>query len=148
MKMSCVPDHAIQKYVFNNPECDAEIIKHIEACEECKMSVENYLLLSKAIKEQPAPVLEFDPIELVFEQLTPAAKKEPIYSKIIYTFLVLSAVIVSMSVYVFKGSFSHFFSNTTLFPTYFILSIAILIMFILCYDLLRSFNKKAAILNY
>lgn len=148
MKTIHVSDHTIQKFAFDPSECEAEIIKHMHSCGECKMKAESYLSLSNAIEEQPAPVLEFDLTTLVLDQLPASLKKESAYNYFIYFLIAVSIGVVAAALYFFKESFIDLFSSTSEIPSHFMLSIAMLISTVLIIDNVRSFNKKMNMLHY
>ncbi len=150
MKTTHVNDHDIQKFTFDLSECEAEIIKHIHSCSECKKRAESYLSLSITIKDQPEPVLEFNLTELVLDKIPLSSKKESDYTYFIYFLIIVSVGVVVSSLYYFKGIFIDLFNNTntTAISTSFMVSVALLIIVALSLDLVRSFNKKINMLNY
>ena len=148
MKTIHVSDHSIQKFAFDLSECEAEIVNHIHSCGECKKRVEGYLSLSNTIKEQTTPVLDFNLTELILDQLPLSSKKESAYNYFIYFLILISIGVVAAALYFFKDTLVNLFSNTSAIPISFIISVAMLIVFALSIDLVRSFNKKVDMLNY
>lgn len=148
MKTIHVNDYDIQKFTFDLSECETKIIKHIHSCEECKMRVESYLLLSNTIKDETEPILDFNLTELVFDQLLLSSKQQSIYNYFIYILIMVSIGVIASVLYFFKETLIDLFSNTTAITISFIISVVILIAFALSLDLVRSFNKKINILNY
>ena len=148
MKTIHVSDFTIQQFTFDPSECEAEILKHIHSCGTCKKRAESYLSLSNTIKEQPAPVLEFDLTTLVLDQLPTSLKKESAYNYFIYFLIAVSFGVVAVALYFFNESFIDLFSNTSAIPSYFMISVAMLILTALIIDNVKSFNKKINMLHY
>ena len=148
MEMKHVTDHDIQQFVFDVSECNTEIIVHISSCSTCKMKAESYQSLSAIIKNQPDPIFEFNLSEQVLEQLEMNPEKEATHSYFIYGLIALSAGIIISSLYYFSGIFSNLLSSSTATPTYFFISIILLISLVLGIDMVRSFNRKIKMLNY
>lgn len=148
MKMEHVNDRDIQQFAFDLSECKAEIVAHISVCKVCKMRVESYQALSNTIKNQPDPIVDFNLSEQVLEQLEIAPKKESTYSSFIYFLIILSIGITVLPLYYFNDIFINLLDSSAITPTYFLISIVVLISFALGLDMVRSFNKKISMLNY
>ncbi|WP_106792655.1 hypothetical protein [Aquimarina sp. Aq78] len=147
MKMQHLYDKDIQKYTFDKSNCSSDNIEHINSCEVCKKVSESYLLLSRELKSQPEPELEFNLTELVLDRLA-FSKKEPIYNYMLCLIIIMSLGAAFFTIYIFRDVFSNVFSTNITISNYFILSIAILISLFLGLDMYRSYYKKINMLKY
>ncbi|WP_109852020.1 hypothetical protein [Aquimarina sp. AU58] len=147
MKTQHPCDKDIQEYIFDTSNCSSDIIEHINSCEVCKKVSESYLLLSKELKSQPEPVLEFDLSELILDQLT-FSKKESIYNYMLSFIIIMSIGITFFTIYIFRDVFSNMFSANITISNYFIVSITTIISLFLGFDMYRSYYKKINMLKY
>ncbi len=135
-------DFEIQKFTFDQSECEPEIIDHIQVCLACKKRVEAYFSLSSAIKNQPEPILEYNLSDLVLDQIPSTSKPEKSYNYIIYSLLTASIGLIISTLFLFSETLFDLFNNALNIQYSFIISITLFISFLLGFDLFRSFNKK------
>lgn len=69
-------DEVLQQFVLDPGGCTLEAISHIGNCPVCQDAEAAYRLLAEALKEQPAPVFDFDLAAAVIARLeTPTVRK-------------------------------------------------------------------------
>jgi anti-sigma factor RsiW len=69
-------DEVLQEYVEGHPVCTQVEIDHIAGCPDCQETVAAYRMLAGALKEQPAPVFDFDLAAAVIGQLEASQRME------------------------------------------------------------------------
>ena len=84
MKTIHPTDTEIQEYSLNaNP--GSPIAAHIGHCRQCAVMVQQYQQLFEGIKQQPAPVFDFDLNQLVMQQLPVAQTIKSTDKYFVYT---------------------------------------------------------------
>lgn len=146
MKNIHVSDFDIQQFLFDPLDCEAQIIKHINSCEECKKRVDTYVLLSSSIKNQTEPELEYNLAQLVLDEI-PSNKEIAHSDTYLNTIIILTTSFVLLILVLFRETFVFLIYNTIAQQSYFVISIAFFISFILVYDIFKTFNTKLEILN-
>jgi anti-sigma factor RsiW len=88
-------DEAMQEYVEGRSGCTPVEIDHIAGCPDCQETIAAYRMLAGALKEQPAPVFDFDLAAAVIARLEP---KPPVRIRqkgsVLTAILIASAIIV------------------------------------------------------
>ena len=64
-------DDVLQEYVEGRSGCTPVEIEHIAGCPDCQETITAYRMLAGALKEQPAPVFDFDLAAAVIARLEP-----------------------------------------------------------------------------
>ena len=62
-------EDVLQLYALEPERCPQEVIEHLAECEECRVAAEGWMLLGKALKDQPAPEFSFDVAAAVMGRL-------------------------------------------------------------------------------
>jgi len=147
MKNIHANDSEIQKFLFDNRECESQIIKHIYSCEECKKRAKIYKLLSNSLTDQPEPKLEYDLSKLVLDQIT-LSKEIVSNSNYLRNFIILTTIgLILLAALLFRETLTYLVNDNLLHLNYFIISTVVFISFILGYDIFRSYNNKINMLN-
>jgi len=95
-------DAVIQQYVLDKTGCEPGIAAHIEACAGCRAAANAYRMLVTEIKQQPAPVFDFDLSALVIPQLVAAKPRFSWSVFILYVLAAGSAGAIGIIVYLFR----------------------------------------------
>ena len=147
MKPVHLSESDIQRFVFDISNCEPYIIEHISTCNVCKRKTKDYLIISKAIKNQPRPTFDFDMEALVLEKINTLVRpKEHHY--MVYFLIAVGIGVAIISLYVFMGNLVKLFVFDNPNIVFFILGIAILISILVSFDMLKSFNKKLKMMDY
>lgn len=141
MKTRHITDKKIQLYTFDLDNCENIVIEHIDSCEICKNVSDSYLLLSKTLKEQPKPQLDFNLTELVLDKLPPKEHKPLRDFTIISALIILGFGVIAIVLYSFKNRYINFVEIKNL-TTYLIISVGVFIALLSSLDMIKSFNKK------
>ncbi len=147
MKDIHVNDLDIQRYTFDQQECEPQIIKHIQSCEECNERVELYLSLSSTIKNQPEPTLEYNLSQLVLDQLPSNKEVETNDSYLISIIILAIAGFFILTLFSFRETIIYLLDSTFAYQNYLIISIIVFVSIVLVLDLFRSFYQKINLLN-
>jgi anti-sigma factor RsiW len=88
-------DEVLQEYVEGRSVCTPVEIDHIASCPDCQETIAAYRTLAGALKEQPAPVFDFDLAAVVIARLEPQPRVR-IRQKgsVLTAILIASAIIV------------------------------------------------------
>jgi len=147
MKTTHLSDKKIQLYTFDLENCENSVIEHIDSCDVCKNAVDSYQLLSKTLKEQPKPNVDFNLTELVLDRL-PQREHKPLRDyTIISALIILGFGIIAIVLYSFKNSFINFVEIKDL-TSYFIISVGVFIAILSSLDMIKSFNRKINTINF
>ena len=147
MKNRHPSDFDIQKFAFDQLECEPHIIQHIRSCEKCSKIVETYLSLSTIIKDQPEPTLDYNLSKLVLDQLPVHKEVKTSHTYLIYFINLTIIGLALLSVILFKETITHLVGNSLTYQNYLSVSIIVFISVVLVLDIFRVFNKKIELLN-
>jgi anti-sigma factor RsiW len=88
-------DEVLQEYVEGRSSCTPVEIDHIAGCPDCQETIAAYRMLAGALKEQAAPVFDFDLAAAVIARLEPKPRVR-IRQKgsVLTAILIASAIIV------------------------------------------------------
>lgn len=148
MKTIHLSDSDIQRFTFDLSECDAKIIRHIDSCEVCQNKVAYYRSIAKSIQDMPVPSFEFELEEMILDNLPVTKEKLTTINYLTYFLIISCLALAVLALYSFWDTLHNLFSYTPAIVNYFIISVAILISIALSFDMCRSFNQKADLLNY
>jgi len=84
MRADHLSDMELQQWVLDPTNCGAEQLAHLGQCEKCMIKAGEYRLLITQIRQEPAPVFDFDLKEVVLSQLRGYERQlEPGYEQVL-----------------------------------------------------------------
>jgi len=141
-------DIEIQRFLFDQLECEPQIIKHILSCEDCKRRAEIYESISSSIKNQPEPKLAYNLADVIFDQLPSSTNKVSPSFDYLTNFILLTISGITILAFLLFGEILTLLVNDSLpYQNYFIVSIVGFISCALVTNSFRTFNKKMNRLN-
>jgi hypothetical protein len=148
MNYSHPTEKDIQQYAIDKSECSAISTKHIETCSQCRFEVETYLMMFSEIKEQPAPVFDFDLYGLVLSQL-PERSLTRTADNVIAGFLaIFSCCCIGIPLYVFRKLIQNMFMDIPSFFAYAIVISTIGILSIKVASLYKRYLNQIRFLDF
>jgi hypothetical protein len=138
----------IQQYSLAKFDSSPEVIAHIDSCPYCQVEVSTYQLLFSEIKEQPAPVFDFDLQELVLSKLSKTDGRLSMEDIIAGFLIVFSCSCIAIPVYIFRKIILNTFIDI---PPVFIYSIIVsttVILIIKILSLYKKYLKQMHLLNF
>ena len=143
-----VNDDEIQQYVLQKADCDIDIIKHIQSCENCKIKAEQYNLLFEAIKQQEKPAFDFNIADLVIEQLPKSRYKVSTDKLFSYFIIFISIIFLSIIFYFFRDSLLTVFKGISPILVALIITTVTCLFVILFIDMYRKYQAQMKALNF
>ncbi|MDP4263614.1 MAG: hypothetical protein Q8941_13895 [Bacteroidota bacterium] len=140
-------DNEIQQYVLEISACEAKIVEHVEACEECKSKVAAYQLLFTGIREQPGPAFDFNLEKMVLAQLAPPKTKRSPENFYLYLFVMLGIALTGTVLYIYRSYVAGLFEGIAPLSIYLIVTTVSIILIALIIDMYKNYQKKMKALN-
>jgi hypothetical protein len=140
-------DNEIQEYSLGNMS-DMVIATHMDNCALCSAKAAQYRLIFAAVKQQPAPVFDFDVTALVMQQL-PAAKTK--HSSDRYPAYAIGGMVVfalAALIYLAKNYFTGIVNGLAPVLIGLIIITAVIITAFLLADMYKKFRAKMDALNF
>jgi hypothetical protein len=139
MKTTHLSEDEIQQYALAEHSRSAQSIRHMEQCQQCRNAALTYQLLFNELKQQHAPVFDFDLADQVLGQL-PAPKTKPVFSLyLLFAVLAFVALAAGLTAYLSAGISSLL--NWLIIITFGMLAAGLLA------DQFASYKKKMQTLN-
>ena len=147
-------DAEIQEFVFNPKHSDSSAILHINTCEICRQTAQQYQTLFTEVEKQPTVSFDFNVSDLVLPQLKSK-------SKIIFDFVpvLISGTLVLASLgfvaylkgfdfwLYFQGvNFTQWFQEISK-STFLLITTALIVLFFVVLDIHKNFQKKWELLS-
>jgi len=140
-------DTELQQYAMDKTGCTAEVITHIDTCENCQAGVAAYRLLFAEIVQQPKPAFDFDVSGLVLRALPAAPVKTPPERAFGYWFAVFACCAVSIPLYLFRKNIYFLFEGVSVYFIYVIAGAALPVVVVRFLSMYRKFQKQMKSLN-
>ena len=104
-------EEELQLFAAGLPMAGTVQMQHIEVCASCREQIAAYQMIFSDIKEQPADKFDFDLAATVLNQLQPVKAKAP--NKNFYAVIpvVSVAILVIVSLYIFRRNFLNLSSG-------------------------------------
>ena len=147
MKNTHASDSDIQKFLFDQLECEPQIANHIISCAECKRRVEIYKSLANDIKHQPEPKLNFNLEDVILDQLTLTKEVSSSYNYLSYFIILVLTGFTLITVLLFKETIDLIVKDTFPNQNYFIISIVVFVFFNLALNAFMTHDKNINLLN-
>jgi anti-sigma factor RsiW len=88
-------DEVLQEYVEGRPACTQVEIDHIAGCPDCRETIAAYRMIASALKEQPAPVFDFDLAAAVITRLeAPPQQRKRQEGSVLTAVLIAAAILI------------------------------------------------------
>lgn len=155
MKDEHLSEEMMHQYALDQGSCGTDVLLHVDTCEYCRESAQTYHLLFAAIKQQPAPVFDFDVSNLVLEKLSkqlPRVNQRPLLYA--YALFLIGAISVISYQYRVQLNFllRKYIYSISLGESkrglYVILAAAFSILIFQAIELFNRYRKKVDDLNF
>lgn len=140
MKTNHLSEDEIQRYALSEHSRSTQNIQHMEQCQQCRSAALTYQLLFEELKQQAAPVFDFDLADQVLSQL-PAPKTKPVFS-LDLLFAVLAFVVLAAGLIAYLSAGISSLLNWLIIITFGMLAAGLLA------DQFASHKKKMHTLNH
>lgn len=149
MKTRHVTDPEIQQYIFDKTNCSHDTIQHINSCDVCMHIVDSYQLLSKELKQQNTPVLEYNLADKVLEKIAiPTQQKQHFKNYTAISAIICIAIGMLLILLDTLNSTTYVFFDIDKVSIYFISCIGFFITLLWSIDMIRTFNIKMTNIRY
>ncbi len=147
-------DVEIQQFVFNPKQCDSATVLHINTCEVCQKTAQQYQLLFSDVEKQPIAAFDFDVSDLIIPKLKPRQRLVFNFVPVFISFIALVAGLALVG-YGQHFNFKEFISDLTnvqwisKIPMAYQLIIVttLLVLFFVIIDIRKNFKKKWQMLS-
>ena len=112
MTRHCTDDE-LQLLAGGQPVPEPGMMQHIENCASCREQMAAYRYIFSEIKKQPAAVFDFDLAGAVLEQWQPVKTRASGYNVFAVITIVLIAVFVIVSLWIFRKNFLFLSASTS-----------------------------------
>lgn len=140
MKERHLTDLEVQLFAMGEPGQDPAIVQHIAACSGCRLKVNDYQLLFAGLKDQEAPVFDFDLARLVIHQLQPVRQAS---DQLRYWMIAAGIVVSGITVFLFKDYL--FVANG--FPVMLAIICTVPVLLFLFAETSRNYRKRMKLLE-
>jgi hypothetical protein len=141
-----ITDDEVQLFILDRQQCEARIVEHIHACEECKIKAAVYRSLITGIKQQPEPAFEFDLSALVLDQL-PSPKQKISDRTLLLILIFVGVSLFGATAYYFQASFAFLFAGLSSIFVYLIMITVVTVLVGLLIDMFKKYNKEMKLLD-
>jgi hypothetical protein len=140
-------DNEIQEFLFSENISDKDISEHIQKCETCMRTADQYKHLIETVKSQERARFDFALTELVMTQLP---QKSPVVSfkkALVYSLLLIIISVGGLMLFLFNTSLSELLAGASQIIVYLIITVIISLTLFQGFDAWYHFKKQMNILN-
>lgn len=141
-------EEEIQQYILHKEKCDAEMIKHLQDCETCKINAAHYHLLFIAIQQQEKAAFDFDLADVVIEQLPQSRYKTSNDTLFSFFIIFISVFFVFILFISFKNSLLNFFKGIASISVALMITSILCLFIILLIDMYRKYQTRINSLDF
>jgi hypothetical protein len=147
MKDRHLSDSEIQEYLLQENKLVADISEHLQECEICRSTAEQYKHIIEAVWRQEKAIFDFGLDELVMKQLPQKSEALSLKKSIIYSLLLVSFPVGALILFLLCTSLSVLLAGTLQIFVYLIITAVISLMLFQGFDSWYRFKKQMNILN-
>ncbi|SRR5258706_2899826 len=142
MTIKHLTDDEVQQYVLDGVSAGKETAAHVHNCQECSARVETYRLLITGVKQQAAPIFDFNLHELVLSRLPSRVPKPATDPSLAWVFILASVVFTGVAIYFFRNYLADLFAGITSLLFYLAVISTFIVSIALCIDMYKTWQKK------
>jgi hypothetical protein len=140
-------DSEIQEYLLHEYNPVTDISEHMQQCEVCRRTANQYIHLLEALKGQEKARFDFGLAELVMKQLPQNSRVLSFKKSLLYSLLLISLPVGGLILFLFSTSLSELMAGASRIIVYLTLTAVISLMLLQGFDSYRRFRQQMNILN-
>jgi hypothetical protein len=141
-------EEELQVFVAENQIPAPGMMEHIESCPACRQQIAAFRLVIETVKGQPAAAFDFDLESAIMQQLQPVKPTGIKNSYYQYIPAVLCAVIVAITLYIFRQNFVNLSAGISSFFLAISMVACMIIIVFKVINLYREYDLRIKKLNF
>ena len=147
MKDRHLSDSEIQEYLLQENKLVTDISEHLQECEICRRTADQYKHIIEAVKRQEKAIFNFGLNELVMKRLPQKNPRLSLKKSLIYSLLLVSFPVGGLILFLISTNLSELMAGTSKIFVYLIITAIISLMLFQGFDSWHRFKKQMNILN-